>query len=98
MHRDYEMIAPIRVTWFDDRLQIDSPGGPFQIPPDKFGEPGFTGYRNPNVAEAMHNLGLVERFGVGLALARKALQNNANPPLEIRSEGNFVFATIRPRL
>lgn len=92
MHRDYGVASPVRVTWFDDRIQIDNPGGPFQIPADKFGEPGFTGYRNPNVAEAMHNFGLVERFGVGLPLARKALLENGNPELELRTEGNFVFA------
>lgn len=95
MHRDYEISAPIRVTWFDDRIQIDNPGGPFQIQPDKLGEPGFTGYRNPNVAEAMHNMGLVERFGVGIPLARKALEDNGNPPLEIRADGNFVFVVMR---
>lgn len=97
MHRDYEVAAPVRVTWFDDRLQIDNPGGPFQIPADKFGEPGFTGYRNPNVAEAMRNLGLVERFGVGLPLARKTLRENGNPDLELRTDGNFVFAVVRTR-
>jgi len=95
MHRDYEINSPVRVTWFDDRIQIDNPGGPFQIPADKFGEPGFTGYRNPNIAEAMHNLGLVERFGVGLPLARKSLKENGNPELELRAEGNFVFAVMK---
>lgn len=97
MHRDYEVNAPVRVTWFDDHVRIDNPGGPFQIPADKFGEPGYTGYRNPNIAEAMHNLGLAERFGVGIPLARKALAENANPPLELRAEGNFVFAVLRAR-
>ncbi len=95
MHRDYEVQTPVRVTWFDDRVQIDNPGGPFQIPADKFGEPGFTGYRNPNIAEAMRNLGLVEKFGVGLPLTRKALADNGNPALELRSEGNFAFAVMR---
>jgi ATP-dependent DNA helicase RecG len=95
MHRDYEVYTPVRVTWFDDRLQIDNPGGPFQIPKGKFGEPGFTGYRNPNIAEAMHNLGLVEKFGVGIALARKALAQNGSPPLELRAEEGFVFVTLR---
>jgi len=97
MHRDYEMFAPIRVTWFDDRVQIDNPGGPFQIPASSFGKPGLTGYRNPNIAEAMHNMELVEKFGFGLPLARKALAENGNPELELRTEGNFVFAVLRAR-
>lgn len=45
----------------------------------------------------MHNMGLVEKFGVGLPLARKGLAENGNPELEIRAEGNFVFAVIRAR-
>ena len=97
MHRDYNMSTPIRVTWYDDRVEIISPGGPWAMPPERLGEPGLTSYRNPNIAEAMHNLGLVERFGVGLPLAAKALEQNGNPPLELRAEGNFVFAVMRLR-
>lgn len=94
MHRDYNMSTPIRVTWYDDRVEIISPGGPWAMPPERLGEPGLTSYRNPNIAEAMHNLGLVERFGVGLPLAAKALAENGNPPLDLRAEGNFVCATL----
>lgn len=97
MHRDYEVSAPVRVTWFEDRIQIDNPGGPFQISLNSFGKAGFTGYRNPNIAEAMRNLGLVERFGVGLPLAKKALRENGNPDLELRADENFVFAVLRKR-
>ena len=97
MHRDYEISAPVRVTWFENRVQIDSPGAPYQIDATHFGQPGFTAYRNPNIAEVMHNLGLAERFGVGLAIAARALERNGNPPLQLHAEGNFVFATLRPR-
>jgi ATP-dependent DNA helicase RecG len=97
MHRDYEIISPVRVTWFDDRIQIDNPGGPFGIPADKLGEAGFTGYRNPNIAEMMKSVGLVERFGVGIPGARKRLADAGNPPLELKSEGNFTFCTIKAR-
>lgn len=97
MHRDYEMSAPIRVTWFDDRIQIDNPGGPYEISPEHFGRPGFTAYRNPNIAEAMHNFGLVEKFGFGLPAATKALEKAGHPPLELKSEGNFTFAVLRAK-
>ncbi|MGH9077567.1 MAG: hypothetical protein ACRDY0_08980 [Acidimicrobiales bacterium] len=30
IHRQYEATsAPVRVTWFDDRVEVQSPGGPF---------------------------------------------------------------------
>ncbi len=97
MHRDYEVITPIRVTWFVDKIQIDNPGGPFGISPANFGEPGYTAYRNPNIAELMKSIGLVERFGVGIAIARRELEAAGHPPLELKTEGNFTFCILRAR-
>lgn len=75
MHRSYEATnAPVRVYWFDDRIEIHNPGGPFGcVTPENFGQPGITDYRNPNLAEALRALGYVQRFGAGIAIARKAL-------------------------
>ncbi len=71
LHRTYEATnAPIRITWFDDRLEIYSPGGLFgQVNETNFGR-GSTDYRNLHIAEVMKNLGYVQRFGVGLPIAR----------------------------
>ncbi|MHB1513625.1 MAG: ATP-binding protein [Acidiferrobacter sp.] len=92
MHRSYEGTnAPIRVYWFDDRLEIHSPGGPFGcVTPDNFGQPGITDYRNPNLAEALHALGFVQRFGAGIAIARKALGDR----LRFEIQPGFIAATI----
>lgn len=75
MHRSYEATnTPVRVYWFDDRIEIHNPGGPFgSVTPENFGQPGITDYRNPNLAEALRALGYVQRFGSGIAIARKAL-------------------------
>lgn len=75
MHRSYESTnAPVKVYWFEDRIEIHSPGGPFgSVTMENFGHPGVTDYRNPNLAEAMKALGFVQRFGAGLAIARRAL-------------------------
>ncbi len=97
MHRNYESSnAPTRIYWFLDRIEIHSPGGPFgTVTRDNFGEPGITDYRNPTVAEVMKNLGFVQRFGVGIATARKELANNSNPPLELTVEPTHILATVR---
>jgi len=73
MHRSYEATnAPVRVYWFDDRIEIHNPGGPFgSVTVENFGQPGITDYRNPNLAEALRALGYVQRFGAGIAIARK---------------------------
>lgn len=75
MHRSYEATnTPVRVYWFDDRIEIHNPGGPFgSVTPENFGQPGITDYRNPNLAEALRALGYVQRFGAGIAIARKHL-------------------------
>lgn len=97
MHRDFENTnAPIRITWFNDRIEIQNPGGPFgQVTRENFGQPGITDYRNPHFAEALKTLGFVQRFGVGIQIARKALLDNGNPAPEFRVEENHVLATVR---
>ncbi|MGA8363132.1 MAG: ATP-binding protein [Solirubrobacteraceae bacterium] len=96
MHRTYEFsTAPTRITWLSDRIEIQSPGGPFgQVTVENFGHPGVTDYRNPTVAEAMRQLGYVQRFGIGIATARKALAENGNPELHFQVEPTYVSATI----
>ncbi len=97
MHRNYDGThAPVRVTWFRDRIEIQNPGGPFgQVTAQNFGEPGVTDYRNPHLAEALKNLGYVQRFGFGIQLARQAMEANRNPPPEFKVEGSHVLAILR---
>jgi ATP-dependent DNA helicase RecG len=99
MHRSYEDTnAPVRVYWFSDRIEISNPGGPFgQVTRANFGRPGVTDYRNPHVAEAMKNLGYVQRFGVGIALARAELARNGNSAPEFQPEDSYMLAVVRRR-
>jgi ATP-dependent DNA helicase RecG len=99
MHRQYDGTnAPVRLTWFSDRVEVQNPGGPFgQVTRTNFGQPGITDYRNPHLAEAMKVLGYVQRFGVGIAIARAALRENGNPPLEFEAEEAHVLARVRRR-
>ena len=97
MHRAYESTnAPIRITWFNDRIEIQNPGGPFgQVTKFNFGKPGVTDYRNPTVAEAMKVLGYVQRFGVGIQLAQESLRKNGNPQAKFIVEDTFVQVELR---
>ena len=99
LHRTYEGTnAPVRINWFSDRIEILSPGGPYgQVTRANFGRPDVTDYRNPHLAEAMRNLGYVQKFGVGIALARKELDKNGNPPVEFKIEDTYVLAILRRR-
>ncbi len=96
MHRGYEGTnTPVRIHWFSDRVEIASPGGLYgRITRENFGA-GDTDYRNPLLAEIMANLGFAQRFGLGVPLARKALEANGNPPPEFVFEQALVVATVR---
>lgn len=97
LHRTYEGTnAPVRVTWFNDRIEIGSPGGPFgAVTVDNFGQPHVADYRNPNIAEAMRVLGLVQKFGAGIAIARSELERNGNSGPEFTVSDSHVLVTLR---
>lgn len=99
LHRTYEGTnAPARITWFSDRIEIQSPGGPYgQVTLQNFGTPGVADYRNPFIAEVMRNLGYIQRFGVGIALAQKEMERNGNPPLEFIVQPEHVLVILRRR-
>jgi len=99
MHRAYEGTnTPVRIYWFDDRIEFINPGGPFgSITAENFGRPGFAEYRNPHVAEAMRVLGFVQRFGVGIAIAQAALRDNGNPPATFQVDPGFIFVRVYPK-
>jgi len=97
MHRTYESTnAPVRITWLNDRIEIQNPGGPFgQVTKENFGKPGVVDYRNPHLAEAMKVLGYVQRFGVGIQLAQESLRKNGNPSAKFTVEDTFVHVEIK---
>ncbi len=97
MHRDYDATnAPVRVTWFVDRIEIQNPGGPFgAVTAESFARPGVIDYRNPNLAEAMKVLGYGERFGEGIPIARRLLREAGHPDIEFTVAPTHVFATVK---
>ncbi len=99
MHRSYEgNYTPTRVYWYDDRIEILSPGGVFgSVTIENFGRSGITSYRNPNLAEAMRNLGFVQRYGIGIPLANRLLRQAGHPEMEFNVDMNNVQVIIPSR-
>lgn len=96
LHRNYESTAPVRLTVFSDRIEIQSPGGLFgEVTKEQFGR--VSAYRNPVLAEAMKAMGYVERFGTGVQRAKEAMRKNGNPELEFEINDAFVLAKSRRR-
>jgi ATP-dependent DNA helicase RecG len=95
-HRMYEGTnAPSRVTWFDDRIEMTNPGGPFgQANEGEFGE--HSDYRNPTITRLLVDLGYVERLGRGVQRVRALLAANGNPGLDVETDG-FTTVVVRRR-
>jgi ATP-dependent DNA helicase RecG len=97
VHRTYEGTnSPVRISWFSDRIEIQSPGGLYgQVTPENIGK-GATDYRNPTIAGFMVQLGFMEKFGVGLQIAKERLKENGNPELDWQIDQQHVLAIVRP--
>ena len=99
IHRNYENSnMPVRLYWYADKVEIISPGSVYGTVTQKnFGQPGKTDYRNPTIAEAMRNMGFMQKFGIGISTARKALSNNGNPPLKFDVQDTVILTTLKKR-
>lgn len=98
LHRTYDYNvtnAPVRILWFNDRIEIISSGGLFgDVTSENIGKKGIVDYRNPNLADAMRTAGYVQKFGIGIPLSRKLLDEAGHPEPEFEFD-NFVKVTIR---
>lgn len=93
-HRDYLERSPIQLKIYDDRLVIGNPGG--LLPGlDVAHLEGQHRPRNPHLADWLHSLGYVERFGVGLIRMREAMAAAGLPAPEIEATAASFTVTLR---
>ncbi len=81
--------------WFDDRIEIQSPGGLYgEVTKETLTR--RNSYRNPVIAEALKELGYVNRFGYGIQRAIAALAANGSvaPRFDI-DEKVFLVSLFR---
>lgn len=97
IHRNYDgSTTPIAINHFSDRIEIQNPGSLYgDLTRDQF--PDGTSYRNPVLAEAAKVLGFANRFGRGIAMARKELSRNDSPDLEYKIGENHLLMIVRRR-
>jgi len=97
LHRDYQSNTPVRLYWFSDRIEIQSPGGLYgEVTAETLTQ--TNSYRNPVIAECMKTLGYVNRFGYGIQRAQALLEKNGNPPLEFSITQQTVRVILRKKL
>ncbi|MDQ1304834.1 MAG: ATP-dependent helicase RecG [Actinomycetota bacterium] len=95
VHRVYDgSNAPVRILWFDDRVEVTNPGGPYGVVrQDNFDQ--VNDYRNPSLAAAMKTLGYVNRFGRGIERMRLQMRRNGNAPPEFEVTPSWWRVTLR---
>jgi ATP-dependent DNA helicase RecG len=91
-HRDYSLAGQkVQVRMFDDRLEIESPGGlagPVTL--DTLETRRYS--RNPRLAQARYNLRLVEEMGTGIRRIRRALTDlGSGPPSFLSDHTTFLI-------
>jgi ATP-dependent DNA helicase RecG len=91
-HRDYSLAGQkVQVRMFDDRLEIESPGGlagPVTL--DTLETRRYS--RNPRLAQAMYTLRLVEEMGTGIRRIRRALTDlGSGPPSFLSDHTTFLI-------
>jgi len=92
-HRDYLERAPIQLKIYDNRLVVGNPGG--LLPGlDVAHLEGKHKARNPLLADWLHALGYVERFGIGIIRMREAMARAELPSPVFRSVPDWFEVTL----
>lgn len=94
-HTDYSQAgAPIRISIFDDRLEIENPGLlPFGLTIDDIIE-GVSKIRNKIIVRVLHELGYIERWGLGINRIMESCTNAGLPLPEFKEMANRFRVTI----
>ncbi len=81
IHRVWDVESQIKVSMFDDRIEIVSPGGlPSGITEDEYLSGKLSVLRNRNLANVFYRLGFVEIFGTGITRIKQLYEEGLKQP------------------
>ena len=81
IHRVWDVEAQIRVSMFDDRIEVVSPGGlPSGITEEEYLSGRLSVLRNRNLANVFYRLGFVEIFGTGIVRIKQLYEESLMKP------------------
>jgi predicted HTH transcriptional regulator len=86
----------IRLAIFDDRLEVENPGGwPVGFSEDHF-KAGISRARNPVMARVLHELSVIERWGSGYRRIREACEEDGYPLPSWHEVGPVLRVRLHP--
>ena len=81
IHRVWDVDSQIRISMFDDRIEIISPGGlPSGITEEEYLAGKLSVLRNRNLANVFYRLGFVEIFGTGITRIKQLYEEGLKQP------------------
>ena len=81
IHRVWDVDSQIRVSMYDDRIEVVSPGGlPSGITEDEYLSGKLSVLRNRNLANVFYRLGFVEIFGTGITRIKQIYSEAPTKP------------------
>ena len=94
IHRVWDVNSHIRVSMFDDRVEIVSVGGlPNSVSIDSYLNGDLSVLRNPILANIFHRLNLIEKFGTGIRRIKEAYSNSQIKPAFVVTE-NIIKVSL----
>ena len=81
IHRAWDVDSQIRISMFDNRIEIVSPGGlPSGITAEEYLSGRLSVLRNRNLANVFYRLGFVEIFGTGITRIKQLYEESLIKP------------------
>ncbi|CDR72837.1 hydrolase [Lactobacillus delbrueckii subsp. bulgaricus] len=77
VHRTWDVNSQIKISMFDDRIEIVSPGG---LSKEEYLLGQISILRNPILANLFYRLGLIEQFGMGIRRIISSYQGSVIQP------------------
>lgn len=97
-HRDYAAPSQVFVRLFEDRLEVENPGGLLSgLTLEGLLASGESRPRNPVIAEALRRMRLMAPAGRGLAFMREEMDRLGSPPPEFTDDADSFRVTLRAR-
>ena len=96
IHRVWDVDSQIRVSMFDDRIEVVSPGGlPSGITEDEYLSGKLSVLRNRNLANVFYRLGIVEIFGTGITRIKQIYSEaSVKPSFEVSENAIQIVLPI----
>ena len=96
VHRTWDVNAHTRISMFEDRVEISSPGGlPAGISEQEYLDGQVSKLRNPILGNVFFRLRLIERFGTGVLRIRDAYRGlERQPKFEVYENSICVILPV----